>query len=492
MKKIYILITFFLSILLSFSTLTAQTFDGDWSTAIVTYDDNDNGTNQRTMSVAATSGENNFVALVSRPSTGEYYLVGYKNASDSTGRIGDSFSGAGDPPQTLWLNGFNQVFMEKAWGIASLGDLIFVANNDVDHNILVFELKDDALDTYPKKISTVTNAFNVDSLVAIDVNDAGQVFVTTHGNETTPSKVFVYDFNDPEWTAGSVATPHQIITLPDNGLAHGITANADGSVIYVSNKHNGKIYAYIGNITDGYTLAPSFNYENIDVITVDSTTNATVNIGPLGLKFMNGNNILFAAADSYIDDSSSPTRTYDFGRIYIINPNSGEIMDTIDVAEWNYLKTGAYDSVEKGVASGYTSTYYVDVDENKNVYSQSYYGWTLEKWIYSGTLPTIDLTITNVEKTDNNVPTNFVVSQNYPNPFNPSTTIEFSVTERAPITLAVYSVTGELVTKLINGAEFTSGNYKVSFDASRLASGTYIYSINNGITTISKKMTLLK
>ena len=32
----------------------------------------------------------------------------------------------------------------------------------------------------------------------------------------------------------------------------------------------------------------------------------------------------------------------------------------------------------------------------------------------------------------------------------------------------------------------------ITFDASRLASGTYIYSINNGISTISKKMTLLK
>ena len=138
------------------------------------------------------------------------------------------------------------------------------------------------------------------------------------------------------------------------------------------------------------------------------------------------------------------------------------------------------------------NAYYVDVDENNNVYSQSYYGWTLEKWVYSGTLPTIDLTITSVEKTDNNIPTSFEVSQNYPNPFNPSTTIEFSITESAPITLAVYSITGELVTKLINGAEFSSGNYKVSFDASRLSSGTYIYTVNNGLNTISKKMTLIK
>ncbi len=483
MKKFYIFIALSLSVLLSLSTLSAQTFDGEWATTLVTDDDNNNGTNQRTMAVAATSGENNFVALVSRPSSGEYYLVGYKNATDSSGRLGASFSSGDDPKQTLWLNGFNQVFMEKAWDIASYGDLIFVANNDGARSILVFEIKDDSVYTYPKKISTVSNAFSIDSLWAIDVNDAGQVFVTTQGNETKPSEVFVYDFNDSEWDAGSVATPHQVITLPDNGLAQGIASNSDGSVIYVSNSLNGKIYAYTGNITDGYELAPAFNYERLDY--VDSTNVAP----PLGLAFMDDNNILFAAVDTDLNT----LRSYWYGRMYAINPNTGAIMDTIDVADWNYISADStYNNHVDNVASGYTSTFSVSIDDNKNVYSQSYYGWTIEKWAFSGTLPTIDLTITSVEKTDNIIPTSFEVSQNYPNPFNPSTTIEFSITERAQITLAVYTVTGELVTKLINGSEFTSGNYKVSFDASRLSSGTYIYSISNGINTISKKMTLLK
>ncbi len=488
MKKFYIILILFLSFtLLSSTSIIAQVFDGEWTTTLVTDDDNKNGTNQRTMSIAATTGNNNFVALVSRPSSGEYYLVGYKNSTDSTGRLGASFSSGDDPKQTLWIKGFNQVFMNKAWDIATQGDLIYVASNDDAHSILVFEIKDDSIYTHPKKISTVTNAFSPDSLWAIDVNALGQVFVTTQGNETTPSKVFVYDSNDSEWSDGSVATPHQIITLPDNGLAHGVTANDAGTVIYVSNMANGKIYAYVGNITDGYTLSPSFNYENVDVYEIDSVT--TTDIGPLGLKFMNNNNILFAAADTYINGDS---KTYGFGRIYLVNPNTGAIMDTIDVAEWNYLAAGQYSNHVDNVASGYTSTYYVDIDDNNNLYSQSYYGWTAEKWAYSGTLPTIELTIVSVEKVTSQIPNSFEVTQNYPNPFNPSTTIEFSISERAPITVEVYNITGELITTLVNGAEFESGIYKITFDASRLASGTYIYSINNGISTISKKMTLLK
>lgn len=468
--------------ILTNSFIIAQTFDGDWSTALVTDDDNVNGTNQRTMGVSAIPGENSFVALVSRPSTDEYYLVGYKNATDSTGRLGASFSGANDPAQTLWLNGFDQVFLNKAWSMATQGNLVFVANNDDNYNILVFEVKDDSIYTYPKRMSTKTNPFAADSLWAIDVNSSGHVFVTTQGNETTPSKVLVYNSNDSEWSSGFSASPLQTITLPDNGLAEGVTANEDGTVVYVSNTLNGKIYAYVGNITDGYELSPSFNYERLDY--VDSANVAS----PLGMKFMDGNNLLFAAVDTDIEGINS----YWFGRIYIVNPNSGSILDTIDQAKWNLDSAGQYDNHKNNLASGYASTFDVSIDENKNIYSQSYYGWTIEKWVYSGTLPTIELTITGIEKDDSQIPTSFNVSQNYPNPFNPTTTIEFSITKRAPITLKVYNVNGELVSVLVNGAEFESGNYKVTFDASHLASGTYIYSLTNGSNSITKKMTLLK
>ncbi len=482
MKKFYIILLLFFSLILSNSFLFAQTFDGDWSIALVTDDDNTNGTNQRTMAVAATTGENNFVALVSRPSTSEYYLVGYKNATDSTGRLGASFSGATDPAQTLWLNGFDQVFMDKVWDIAALGNLIFVPSNDAGYNILVFELKDDSVYTYPKRMSTKTNPFAADSLWAIDVNSSGQVFVTTQGNETTPSKVLIYDSNSSEWSSGFSAEPLQTITLPDNGLAQGVTSNNDGTVVYVSNSLNGKIYAYVGNITDGYVLAPSFNYERLDY--VDSANVAA----PMSMEFMDDNNILFAAVDTDINGINS----YWFGRTYLINPNTGEIVDTIDAAKWNLDNAGQYDNHVNNLTSGYTSTFDVSIDENKNIYSQSYYGWTIEKWVYSSTLPTIELTITGIEKDDSTIPTTFTVSQNYPNPFNPSTTIEFSITERSPVSLKVYNVNGELVTTLVNNAEFESGNYKVTFDASRLASGTYIYNLTNGNNTISKKMTLIK
>jgi predicted secreted protein len=250
-----------------------------------------------------------------------------------------------------------------------------------------------------------------------------------------------------------------------------------------------KIYCYVGDLQNGYTLYDGFNFqmEGMYQSTVDTTETGLFEVGPWGLKFMDGNNILFAAAAANFHTGTG----YEYSRIYAINPNTGEIMDTVDVAAWNYAVTGAYNNRTNNIASGYASTYSIDYDAEKNLYSQSYYGWTVEKWVYSGTLPTIPLTITSVKKSNETVPTKFALSQNYPNPFNPTTVIEFSLPESANITLSVYSITGQLVKTLAKG-NYKAGNYKVSFDASGLSSGTYIYRLTNGKSIIARKMLLLK
>lgn len=81
---------------------------------------------------------------------------------------------------------------------------------------------------------------------------------------------------------------------------------------------------------------------------------------------------------------------------------------------------------------------------------------------------------------------------NYPNPFNPSTTIEFSVTEAAPVTLVVKDMMGREIATLIDFQMHTPGTYQQAFDASSLASGTYIYELTAGSKKITEKMILNK
>jgi uncharacterized protein (DUF1501 family) len=87
--------------------------------------------------------------------------------------------------------------------------------------------------------------------------------------------------------------------------------------------------------------------------------------------------------------------------------------------------------------------------------------------------------------------TRFRLQQNYPNPFNPSTTITYDVPEETYVTLSVYNELGQQVKELYSGVR-SRGSYKITFDASGLASGTYIYRINAGSYVETRKMILMR
>jgi hypothetical protein len=86
---------------------------------------------------------------------------------------------------------------------------------------------------------------------------------------------------------------------------------------------------------------------------------------------------------------------------------------------------------------------------------------------------------------------NFELEQNYPNPFNPTTNIRFSVAEDGFVSLKVFDVLGREVKNLLN-QEVAAGRYDISFDASDLTSGTYIYQLSADNRIESKKMLLMK
>lgn len=89
------------------------------------------------------------------------------------------------------------------------------------------------------------------------------------------------------------------------------------------------------------------------------------------------------------------------------------------------------------------------------------------------------------------VPTEYMMSQNYPNPFNPSTTIKFQLPKAGNVKVQVYNTIGQLVTELVN-EELDAGYHSVVFDASRIASGVYFYTIKAGDFVDVKKMIMLK
>ena len=89
------------------------------------------------------------------------------------------------------------------------------------------------------------------------------------------------------------------------------------------------------------------------------------------------------------------------------------------------------------------------------------------------------------------LPNNFALRQNFPNPFNPATTIRYDISESGYVKLMVYDILGRLVKTLVSRNQ-DKGYYKVSFNASNLASGIYFYKLDVNGFSETKKMTLLK
>jgi len=87
--------------------------------------------------------------------------------------------------------------------------------------------------------------------------------------------------------------------------------------------------------------------------------------------------------------------------------------------------------------------------------------------------------------------TTYSLMQNYPNPFNPSTNIKYSLPSEEFVTLKVFDILGREVTTLVNQKQGI-GEHTINFDASRLNSGVYFYSIRAGKFTDTKKMLLTK
>jgi hypothetical protein len=85
----------------------------------------------------------------------------------------------------------------------------------------------------------------------------------------------------------------------------------------------------------------------------------------------------------------------------------------------------------------------------------------------------------------------FRLYQNYPNPFNPKTVISYQLSAVSEVRLVIYDLLGREVALLVNEQQ-PAGSYNVTFDAGRLASGTYLYRIIAGQFVQTRRMVLLR
>ena len=89
------------------------------------------------------------------------------------------------------------------------------------------------------------------------------------------------------------------------------------------------------------------------------------------------------------------------------------------------------------------------------------------------------------------LPTQLILHQNYPNPFNPSTAISYELSANSHVRLKVYDLLGREVAELVNTQQ-SAGMHEVTFNASALSSGMYLYRIEANGAFQTKRFTLIK
>lgn len=93
--------------------------------------------------------------------------------------------------------------------------------------------------------------------------------------------------------------------------------------------------------------------------------------------------------------------------------------------------------------------------------------------------------------------TTFELSQNFPNPFNPASTIRYGLPHAERVTLRVYNMLGEVVATLIENELKTPGYHTAIWNGrnaggERAGSGVYVYKLQAGSFTQSRKMLLVQ
>jgi hypothetical protein len=97
---------------------------------------------------------------------------------------------------------------------------------------------------------------------------------------------------------------------------------------------------------------------------------------------------------------------------------------------------------------------------------------------------------------DETLPITYKLYNAYPNPFNPKTTLHYDLPEDAMVNITIYDMMGKIVSNLVSSQQ-NAGYKSIQWDATNnagqpVSAGVYLYTIQSGEFTQTKKMVLLK
>lgn len=180
---------------------------------------------------------------------------------------------------------------------------------------------------------------------------------------------------------------------------------------------------------------------------------------------------------------------------YSSDPNADAAVDstrysmTADAGFSPALVAGANGSMYHHNAGLYT----IAPRDTVKLYYAVVYGTSLQALLdaSAAALAKYKAVFTAVDEQASEVPASFALHQNYPNPFNPSTDIRLQLPQRGHVSLKIFDAAGREVATLVNRT-MNAGSHAFTFDATRLTSGVYFYTVRTNNFTATRKMLLMR
>jgi photosystem II stability/assembly factor-like uncharacterized protein len=292
-------------------------------------------------------------------------------------------------------------------------------------------------------------------------------------------------------------TPLTSIPMAHGDPIHGVDVKLGLHFINTDTAYLGTAKGVFKTVNGGLNFAPlPASPSSPRVVVAGSNSVSTSNTFFVGVD--NGNDLeIFRSIDagntfSLVSSIPDPNDSKQFSDISC-PPNTDKIFLTISnsTASENLTQdTSVYYSSNGGANWVYQSLPITDkqissvdfINSNTGYLTGS--GGTILKTTNGGTT-------VGIIPISNEVPGQYKLFQNYPNPFNPVTKIKFEILKSGIVSLKVYDFLGREVSQLVN-ENLAPGTYVSAFDAGKLSSGIYFYTLRTGDFTETKKMTLLK
>jgi len=236
------------------------------------------------------------------------------------------------------------------------------------------------------------------------------------------------------------------------------------------------VFSDVYNDIPGTNLNPGWGQSTVfSLVTIQGdTTMVYGNLNYQGIELGSSQN-LTAAGMQYLHLDFWNANSTDLG-VYLISPGPVEARVSLvppgTTETWISVDIPLTDFASVDL----TNVFQLKFDGNGTIYLDNIFFSTM---------------LSDVKELLNSFPSDFTLEQNYPNPFNPSTNIRFSLPEANQVTLKVYDMLGQEVATLVNQF-MNAGTFEISFDASNLPTGIYMYSLTAGNFNSVKKMMLIK